>query len=35
MAALDFHDNNVAQVADITNADTTPNVTAAGQPAPG
>jgi hypothetical protein len=35
MAALDFHDNNVARVADTTDADTAPNVTAAEQPAPG
>ncbi|CAK9231550.1 unnamed protein product [Sphagnum troendelagicum] len=39
MAALDFHDNNVAHnnvahVTDTTNADTAPNVTAAEQPAP-
>jgi hypothetical protein len=35
MAALDFHDNNVARVADTTDADTAPNVTAAEQPTPG
>ncbi len=35
MAALDFHDNNVARVANTTDADTALNVTAAEQPAPG
>jgi hypothetical protein len=35
MAALDFHDNNVARVADTTDVDIAPNVTTAKQPALG
>jgi hypothetical protein len=35
MAAMDFHDNNVARVADTTDANTAPNVIATEQPAPG
>ncbi len=35
MAALDLHDNNVARVADTTDVDIAPNVTAAEQLAPG